>query len=96
VFLYFSPYFLLIAERDRLNRAIEALQGPTTRRGRPLAASESDTIGRKKTPSERRCEAKDGCWPKEAVGSGQGCEEGGKQTQEDIKNQRRGQGSGIR
>ena len=25
----------LIAERDRLNRAIEALQGPTKRRGRP-------------------------------------------------------------
>src|ERR1700691_1348386 len=27
---------LLIAERDKLNRAIEALQGPTKRRGRPL------------------------------------------------------------
>jgi hypothetical protein len=26
---------LLIAERDRLNRAIDALQGPTKRRGRP-------------------------------------------------------------
>jgi hypothetical protein len=26
---------LLIAERDKLTRAIEALQGPTTRRGRP-------------------------------------------------------------
>lgn len=26
---------LLIAERDRLNTAIEALQGPTKRRGRP-------------------------------------------------------------
>ncbi len=26
---------LLIAERDRLNRAIEALQGPTKHRGRP-------------------------------------------------------------
>jgi len=26
---------LLIAERDRLSRAIEALQGPTKRRGRP-------------------------------------------------------------
>ena len=26
---------LLIEERDRLNRAIEALQGPTKRRGRP-------------------------------------------------------------
>lgn len=29
---------LLIAERDRLNRAIEALQGPARRRGRPPAA----------------------------------------------------------
>jgi hypothetical protein len=26
---------LLIAERDKLNRAIEALQGPAKRRGRP-------------------------------------------------------------
>ena len=26
---------LLVAERDRLNNAIEALQGPTKRRGRP-------------------------------------------------------------
>jgi hypothetical protein len=26
---------LLIAERDRLNRAIEALEGPARRRGRP-------------------------------------------------------------
>jgi hypothetical protein len=26
---------LLIAARDKLNRAIEALQGPTKRRGRP-------------------------------------------------------------
>jgi hypothetical protein len=26
---------LLIAERDRLNKAIEALQGPVRRRGRP-------------------------------------------------------------
>jgi len=26
---------LLIAERDKLNRAIEALRGPTKRRGRP-------------------------------------------------------------
>jgi hypothetical protein len=30
---------LLIAERDKLNRAIEALQGPTKRRGRPPANS---------------------------------------------------------
>ena len=26
---------LLVAERDRLNRAIDALQGPVRRRGRP-------------------------------------------------------------
>jgi len=29
---------LLIAERDKLNRAIEALQGPAKRRGRPPKA----------------------------------------------------------
>jgi hypothetical protein len=43
---------LLIAERDRLNRAIEALQGPATRRGRPpknpLLAIESSGTGSKK------------------------------------------------
>ena len=32
---------LLIAERERLNRAIEALQGPTTRRGSTLPANDS-------------------------------------------------------
>jgi hypothetical protein len=30
---------LLLAERDRLTRAIEALQGPAKRRGRPPAAA---------------------------------------------------------
>ena len=30
---------LLIAERDKLNRAIEALQGPAKRRGRPPKAA---------------------------------------------------------
>jgi hypothetical protein len=41
---------LLIAERDKLNRAIEALQGPTKRRGRPpknplaAAMNESATV----------------------------------------------------
>ena len=39
---------LLIAERDRLNRAIEALQGPTTRSGRPLPAIESNATKPKK------------------------------------------------
>ena len=32
---------LLIAERDRLNRAIEALQGPAKRRGRPPKNAEN-------------------------------------------------------
>jgi hypothetical protein len=39
---------LLITERDRLNRAIEALQGPTKRRGRTLQAIESNSTGQKK------------------------------------------------
>jgi hypothetical protein len=30
---------LLVAERDRLNRAIDALQGPAKRRGRPPASA---------------------------------------------------------
>ena len=30
---------LLVAERDRLNRAIEALGGPAKRRGRPPASA---------------------------------------------------------
>jgi len=47
---------LLVAERDKLNRAIEVLQGPTKRRGRPpknlaavvaqTAASAPSTNGR--------------------------------------------------
>src|SRR5579863_6113037 len=38
---------LLIAERDKLNRAIEALQGPAKRRGRPPlnAARLAVTVG---------------------------------------------------
>jgi hypothetical protein len=32
---------LLVAERDRLSRAIDALQGPTQRRGRPAAKKTS-------------------------------------------------------
>ena len=40
---------LLIAERDKLNRAIEALQGPTVRRGRPpKQAIETPTKTRKR------------------------------------------------
>lgn len=58
---------LLIQERDRLNRAIEALQGPTKRRGRPprnpLTVSESTTVpkpARKKrafSPAQRKAAA---------------------------------------
>jgi len=33
---------LLIAERDKLNRAIEALSGPTKRRGRPPKKEATD------------------------------------------------------
>jgi hypothetical protein len=34
---------LLIAERDRLNKAIEALSGPTVRRGRPPKSASPDS-----------------------------------------------------
>jgi hypothetical protein len=36
---------LLIQERDRLNLAIEALRGPTTRRGRPLKKAAGSVNG---------------------------------------------------
>jgi hypothetical protein len=42
---------LLIQERDRLNRAIEALQGPMKRRGRPpknLGTTDSPAGSRKR------------------------------------------------
>ena len=52
---------LLIAERDKLNRAIEALQGSATRRGRPpkntLAAAAAPTVApkqRKRQSAARR------------------------------------------
>ena len=35
---------LLIAERDRMSRAIDALEGPTKRRGRPPAATAKPLI----------------------------------------------------
>ena len=51
---------LLIAERDRLSRAIEALQGPARRRGRPPArptnASPAATAV-KAAPKKRRISA---------------------------------------
>lgn len=46
---------LLIQERDRLNRAIEALQGPLKRRGRPpknpmaVAPPVTASVGARKT-----------------------------------------------
>jgi hypothetical protein len=58
---------LLIAERDRLNRAIEALQGPTKHRGRPrknalLAGAEvvpqKATKKRTFTAAQRKAQAK--------------------------------------
>jgi hypothetical protein len=58
---------LLVAERDRLTRAIEALQGPTKRRGRPpknpMAAAETSapaaTAGKRKgrTAAQRKAQA---------------------------------------
>ena len=59
---------LLIQERDRLNRAIEALQGPTRRRGRPpknplatgSATSSPDAPARKKpirSAAQRKAQA---------------------------------------
>jgi hypothetical protein len=59
---------LLVAERDKLNRAIEALQGPTPRRGRPaknplqvataLETAQPATNGRRKfTAAQRKHQA---------------------------------------
>jgi hypothetical protein len=55
---------LLIAERDKLNRAIEALQGPAKRRGRPpkavatFAAPDASTPKRKRrNPAQRKAQA---------------------------------------
>jgi hypothetical protein len=58
---------LLIEERDRLNAAIEALQGRTKRRGRPpknevaVAAPQPEKPARKKrifTAAQRKAQAK--------------------------------------
>ena len=56
---------LLIQERDRLNQAIEALQGPVKRRGRPPKSASSIvapgvSVGRKKrafTAAQRKRQA---------------------------------------
>src|SRR5260370_10182811 len=55
---------LLVAERDKLNRAIEALQGPLKRRGRPpknplaAAASAGTKTRRHRTAAQRKAQAK--------------------------------------
>lgn len=56
---------LLIQERDKLNRAIETLQGPVKRRGRPpknavVAAAVAPAPAKRKerTPAQRRAQAK--------------------------------------
>jgi hypothetical protein len=56
---------LLIAERDRLNRAIEALQGPIKRRGRPpknLVTTNPGPVPKKRgrtfTAAQRKAQAK--------------------------------------
>jgi hypothetical protein len=52
---------LLIAERDKLNRAIEALQGSTKRRGRPpknpLAAAVTPSVTSEPKQRKRRTAA---------------------------------------
>jgi len=58
---------LLIAERDKLTRAIDALQGPAKRRGRPPKNAAVATVaaapatrkkrGRTFTPAQRRAAA---------------------------------------
>ncbi len=52
---------LLVAERDRLNNAIEALQGPVRRRGRPpknpLAVA-SSAPGKKRGPKRTAAQNK--------------------------------------
>lgn len=60
---------LLIAERDKLSRAIEALQGPTKRRGRPpknplaapavpVAPSKPEKKRKARTAAQRKAQAK--------------------------------------
>ena len=49
---------MLVAERDKLNRAIEALQGPVKRRGRPpknpLAATAAAGVAAPKASPKKR------------------------------------------
>jgi len=53
----------LIQERDKLNRAIEALQGPLKRRGRPpknavAAVVVAPPTRKGRTPAQRKAQAK--------------------------------------
>jgi len=57
---------LLIAERDKLNRAIEALQGPSKK----SAAQAGRTRPSQKTDGDRRCPAEDGGGTEKALGRG--------------------------
>lgn len=45
---------LLIVERDRLNRAIDALQGPTARRGRPPKSATAAAPAAAAAPKRKR------------------------------------------
>lgn len=45
---------LLIAERDRLHRAIEALRGPIKRRGRPPKNASMASLPKSATPARRK------------------------------------------
>ena len=45
---------LLVAERDRLNRAIEALGGPAKRRGRPPGSHAAPAVDAAAKPKRRR------------------------------------------
>jgi hypothetical protein len=44
---------LLIQERDRLDRAIEALQSPVKRRGRPPKNSSAPALETRRSPKKR-------------------------------------------
>ena len=50
---------LLTSERDRLNSALEALQGPTKRRGRPpKSAAPVEKKSRRRTAAQKRAQSK--------------------------------------
>jgi hypothetical protein len=45
---------LLVAERDKLNQAIEALQGPSKRRGRPPKNPPAGGVAEVSAPAKKR------------------------------------------